>query len=382
MSNTAPSRADPVVVFPFGRWCLITLQWYWQTSSAPSGIDRHHRTPVVQTDIITLLWYWQTSSHSCGTDRHHHTPVVLTDIITLQWYWQTSSHSCGTDRHYHTPVVLTDIITHLWYSQTLSHSSGTDRHHQPPAVLTDTIALLWYWQTSSHSCGTDRHHRTPVVLTDIITLLWYWQTSSHSCGTDRHNHAPVVLTDITTHSTSTDKYHHIFEWYWQTSGKFFHSNKRFTRFPTTHKHNHKDWLIFNLGLYFAKEINPYDAVSEIQYENKMLISQLLMPWLHASTSHQQPWYCPHQFSIISLFVKGELLCSNAEVWNKMQMHIYFLQNDSAWIELTHWGLMPQIDGSVQDCSISSALAMEMLQSCTEPLIYALANWLIIGLNNA
>ena len=28
-----------------------------------------------------------------------------------------------------------------------------------------------------------------------------------------------------------------------------------------------------------------------------------------------------------------------------------------------------IDGLVQDCSISSALAMEMLQSCTEPLIY-------------
>ena len=28
-----------------------------------------------------------------------------------------------------------------------------------------------------------------------------------------------------------------------------------------------------------------------------------------------------------------------------------------------------IDGLVQDCSISSALAMEILQSCTKPLIY-------------
>ena len=28
-----------------------------------------------------------------------------------------------------------------------------------------------------------------------------------------------------------------------------------------------------------------------------------------------------------------------------------------------------IDGSVQDCSNSSALAMELLQSCTEPLRY-------------
>ena len=29
-----------------------------------------------------------------------------------------------------------------------------------------------------------------------------------------------------------------------------------------------------------------------------------------------------------------------------------------------------IDGLVQDCSNSSALAMELLQSCTEPPIYA------------
>ena len=29
----------------------------------------------------------------------------------------------------------------------------------------------------------------------------------------------------------------------------------------------------------------------------------------------------------------------------------------------------QIDGLVQDCSISSALAMELLQSCTKPWKY-------------
>ena len=34
-----------------------------------------------------------------------------------------------------------------------------------------------------------------------------------------------------------------------------------------------------------------------------------------------------------------------------------------------------IDGLVQDCSNSSALAMELLQSCTEPLIYYLGFWM-------
>ena len=32
-----------------------------------------------------------------------------------------------------------------------------------------------------------------------------------------------------------------------------------------------------------------------------------------------------------------------------------------------------IDGLVQDCSNSSALAMELLQSCTKPSIYLLHN---------
>ena len=33
------------------------------------------------------------------------------------------------------------------------------------------------------------------------------------------------------------------------------------------------------------------------------------------------------------------------------------------------GDIKHFDGLVQDCSISSALAMEILQSCTKPLIY-------------
>ena len=31
--------------------------------------------------------------------------------------------------------------------------------------------------------------------------------------------------------------------------------------------------------------------------------------------------------------------------------------------------MEYIDGSVQDCGISTALAMEILQSCTKPYLY-------------
>ena len=39
--------------------------------------------------------------------------------------------------------------------------------------------------------------------------------------------------------------------------------------------------------------------------------------------------------------------------------------------MVHMNLYVQayIDGLLQDCSNSSALAMELLQSCTKPLIY-------------
>ena len=58
-------------------------------------------------------------------------------------------------------------------------------------------------------------------------------------------------------------------------------------------------------------------------------------------------------------------------------------------EQTNWGSIPElapltsivkeyIDGSVQDCSISIANAMEILQSCTKPLIYPHAQHNIYG----
>ena len=40
-----------------------------------------------------------------------------------------------------------------------------------------------------------------------------------------------------------------------------------------------------------------------------------------------------------------------------------------WIQKGQWRSGGYIDGLVQDCSNSSANALELLQSCTKPLIY-------------
>ena len=41
--------------------------------------------------------------------------------------------------------------------------------------------------------------------------------------------------------------------------------------------------------------------------------------------------------------------------------------------------MEYIDGLVQDCSISSAYALEILQSCTNPAIYSMSDKMYTGL---
>ena len=57
----------------------------------------------------------------------------------------------------------------------------------------------------------------------------------------------------------------------------------------------------------------------------------------------------------------------------------------SWVAVTHFirgcltGTMASIDGLVQDCSSSSALAMELLKSCTKPSICA-SERVLIGLD--
>ena len=53
------------------------------------------------------------------------------------------------------------------------------------------------------------------------------------------------------------------------------------------------------------------------------------------------------------------------------MYVYFRCLHFLWIEENY------VDGLVQDCSNSSALALELLQSCTKPSMYSLCNSLCV-----
>ena len=79
------------------------------------------------------------------------------------------------------------------------------------------------------------------------------------------------------------------------------------------------------------------------------------------------------------------ICHDEDNWSMYFLSFYNMQLSSIFIEVhvdTMWEVLLchpswlnyDIDGLVQDCSNSIALAMELLQSCTKPSIYV---WLIV-----
>ena len=92
MSNTAPSRAEPVVVFPLGRWCppQETSQphpphWYWQEPDITYPVVNHLATDDLvmkeaQASARMLEWHWP-NSHS---KHHEHSTICLQRVAQEQ----------------------------------------------------------------------------------------------------------------------------------------------------------------------------------------------------------------------------------------------------------------------------------------------------------
>ena len=84
----------------------------------------------------------------------------------------------------------------------------------------------------------------------------------------------------------------------------------------------------------------------------------------------------HFVSALMCYIKGNFCTCHVQnyCWNnyyarEMKMLFHWIGRIRCFISVRHWGIYShseeQIDGLVQDCSNSSALAMELLQSCTK-----------------
>ena len=110
MSNTAPSRADTVVVFPLGRWC--TPQETSQPHPPPSWwrVDSIHKRPVMQKTF----------------PRH--------DIIM---------NSCETQ-----PIFASNFQDHVSIINTLFPRYG-DSHAKDKTVGETVLSLTWESHTGN-----------------------------------------------------------------------------------------------------------------------------------------------------------------------------------------------------------------------------------------
>ena len=94
--------------------------------------------------------------------------------------------------------------------------------------------------------------------------------------------------------------------------------------------------------------------------------------------------CLNPFQNMDPKMNEEMIKANIPVWKHHSLYYHY---DALIIEITYimnyitisnnvltlYFHVPFIDGLVQDCSNSSALAMELLQSCTKPTICGFSN---------
>ena len=126
MSNTAPSRADPVVVFPLGRWCppQETSQphpphaWGW----AAVRPTKPEHDDVIKWKHFPLNWPFVWGIHRSPVNSPHKTPVTQSfDVFldmrlnkrssTQSWGWWLETPSCPVWRH------CNDVIQYLTSNQ-------------------------------------------------------------------------------------------------------------------------------------------------------------------------------------------------------------------------------------------------------------------------
>ena len=90
---------------------------------------------------------------------------------------------------------------------------------------------------------------------------------------------------------------------------------------------------------------------------------------------------PISFKVTSQVLGQMYDCPSSQQWSNLEEHVWGNKSESCSknyntvqtkqnrAQQNHVRIVWDTDGSVQDCSISSALALEILQSCTKPSTY-------------
>ena len=129
------------------------------------------------------------------------------------------------------------------------------------------------------------------------------------------------------------------------------------------------WLFITyLGFYSIEEDKiHFGAILHVAYPI-LSIPCLLLPWRLQEPGHQQTWCWPKKGNVSFLELEELIPSSTIITCSNITKYSHTLTKTDHTPDLK---LTQDIDGLVRDCSNSSALAMELLQSCAKPLIYSI-----------
>ena len=137
MSNTAPSRADPVVVFPLGRWCppqetsqpppppppppppelWSTISWIYGIKS--SGITALCLSPLIQNEVVLTPIDQLDSCRCAGTKYCSHFGNITWRFHMNIWLKIMCSHIQLFVINKYKSVILSIGVTFLLQSTSL-----------------------------------------------------------------------------------------------------------------------------------------------------------------------------------------------------------------------------------------------------------------------
>ena len=149
-------------------------------------------------------------------------------------------------------------------------------------------------------------------------------------------------------------------------------------------------ISFNLGI-SSKHLESRPITSYYQFNRAEIRDKAVQPMHHPRCSwlygKSMMWNTRHPGALIVVFIyctadkpheSHNWLPHAIALLSDLHINImlwYFLRIYWQYtiVYIFSWFLYHYIDGLVQDCSISSALAMEILQSCTKPSIWYYAD---------
>ena len=128
------------------------------------------------------------------------------------------------------------------------------------------------------------------------------------------------------------------------------------------KREERKCVFWHQNSWMQSKISKYSADAITRFRNVLGLRDSCLIFNHSAIRQQKirSYVCFKPDAMVSIFQKiSHCLLQDCSI---------FIQN-TGYTPVLYQEILPDIDGSAQDCSNSTASALELLQSCTKPLMW-------------